>query len=676
MLGCCVILRKSTEFLKNEAASMATQVVVFSVLLFGTSGVVIDFGRVYSEHSRMQAFTDQAALAAAAELDGASDAIERAVDSVFAGGLAPRAATFSEGDGAEFGVSHLFFLSDLSEDSGAQYNLAADIGGPDLLHTAFANGGSSGMDAVAASASARFVVAVAEERSVRNTLMRLINSAGSETVRETNVVRTVAAATRKRLACGPLSNLVVCNPWEGSEGVSFEEATRDPANVGIQFRHVADGQMDSDGGLTLPNSLARRLALNGPAAVRAICSDPLTMPGADPAMTAEEAATAFAICMMASAREEEFCVGEEIAFVAASPEEVTTALNTAFDMWDEPISGVLDWDRDAEGEHSQLVDSDGNSLFNPGTAHPLRDESVLFQPDLNILKGRVWHEPHAIANATLGVPASSRLNHNFILQIDDYHLRRNPCLRNGLASNCFDDGSGEVLDYVSRRTEYPNVANFYTSYFPNRFFFGDIGVPAYDLPPFETNTFYQAYLLEREDWLHSRSTGESFAEAGEDGSLDTHLGPPDESVAQVQTRRAYDEVGTPLDVNGDGILNSLDAEPAYSNFTYNPPYSPIDRALERRVMNATVVNCGAVSVEDGVARAPVVGFAEFFLLQPPEARCSEGSAGGFQVGDGIRDESEEELENCLNRDLATSTIYTEFIGQSEMTETVYAVLVR
>lgn len=643
---------------------MATQVVVFSVLLFGTSGVVIDFGRVYSEHSRMQAFTDQAALAAAAELDGATDAIERAIDSVFAGGLAPKAATFSEGEGAEFGISHLFFLSDLSEDSGAQYNLAADIGGPDLLHTAFANGGSSGLDAAAASPSARFVVAVAEERSVRNTLMRLINSAGAETVRETNVVRTVAAATRKRLSCGPLSNLIVCNPWEGSEGVSFEEATRDPANVGIQFRHVADGQMDTDGALTFPNSLARRLALNGPAAVRAICSDPLSMPGADPSMTAEEAATAFAICMMASAREEEFCVGEEVAYVAASPEEVTTALNTAFDMWDEPISGVLEWDLDAEGEHSQLVDSGGNSVFNPGTAHPLRDESLLFQPDLNILKGRIWDEPTAIANAAFGIPAASRLNHPKIAQYDDYRLRLNPCFRSGLASNCLDDGSGEIFDYIAQPTSYSNVANFYTSYYPNRFF------RDFELPPFETTTFYEAYLLEREDWLHSRDTytlstgitvlaGQSLAEAGEDGSLDTHLGAPDEFVAQIQTRRAYDEDGNPIDVNGDGLVNALDVEPAYSNFTYNPPLSPIDRSLERRVMNATVVNCGAAEVgDDGVARAPVVGFTELFLLQPPVPACADGT------------------ENCLNRDLVTSTIYSEFIGQSEMTDTVYAVLVR
>ena len=182
--------------------------------------------------------------------------------------------------------------------------------------------------------------------------------------------------------------------------------------------------------------------------------------------------------------------------------------------------------------------------------------------------------------------------------------------------------------------------------------------------------FYDAYLLEREEWLHSRETyalpdgtivqaGQSLAKAGEDGSLDTRLGPPNEHIVQIQTQRAYDEDGNPVDANGDGTVDALDVEPAYSNYTYNPPFSPIDRSLERRVMNATVVNCGAVQVDnEGVARAPVVGFTELFLLQPPVPACAD------------------ESENCLNRDLVTSTIYSEFIGRSEMTETIYAVLVR
>lgn len=181
------------RFLRDNTASMATQVVIFSILLFGASGMVLDFGRVYSEHSRMQAFTDQAALSAAAELDLDIDSIDRAIAAVFGpggGAVIPKGALFSDGTSDQFRISHLFFLSDLSDDvpdaggSRPQYDLAGDIAGPNLVYTAFANGGAAGGDIAAASTQARYVVAVAEERSVRNTLMRLINSAGSDAVRE------------------------------------------------------------------------------------------------------------------------------------------------------------------------------------------------------------------------------------------------------------------------------------------------------------------------------------------------------------------------------------------------------------------------------------------------------------------------------------------------------------
>ncbi len=653
---------------------MTTQVVVFSILLFGTSGVVLDFGRVYSEHSQMQAFTDQAALAAAEELDGATDSIDRAVAAVFGDGvatLAPKLAAFSEGEGAEFHISHLLFLSDLSSDSGPQYDLASDLTGPNLLYTAFEGGGGAGGDLPTAATQARYVVAVAEERSVRNTLMRLINAAGGEIVRETNVVRTVAAAKRERIACGALSNLVICNPWEGDAGDSFESVMGDAGAVGIQFRHVADGQISSSGALSGPNRLARRLALQGPAAVRQICSDSLTLPGASEDMSNEERATAFAICMMASAREEEFCVGSTLEIAPAEPEVVTTALSTAFDMWDWPIAGVLDWDKDANGRHSQQVDDDDNPIYDPLTAHPLRDESPLFQPDLDILKGRIWDETRAVANESLGIARASRLNHRPAAQFENYNLSLAPCLRNGTTSNCLRDSSGQAFDYISEPTAYSNVSEYYISVFPDRFF------RDFAPPPQEATSFFEGYRIEREQWLHNNGEpyvtaagrsvprGASTAWSGEDGSLDTHLAQPMDMFDQIQQKSpAIDDVtGQAYDRNGDGVVDNNDIEPTYSNYTYNPPYSPIDRDLERRVMNVTVVNCGSARAETQggvrVTRAPVVGFARMFMLQPPRATCPDGTS------------------NCLNSDLVRSTLFTEFTGLSDMrSDESYAVLVR
>lgn len=651
---------------------MATQVVVFSVLLFGTSGVVLDFGRVFSEHSQMQAFTDQAALAAATELDGNSDAIDRAVAAVFgAGGAAvtPKRAAFSEGDGAEFRISHLFFLSQLSDDSGPQYALSGDLSGPNLVYTAFAGGGGAGGDPAAASTQARYVVAVAEERSVRNTLMRLVNAAGGEIVRETNVVRTVAAAKREQIACGNLSNLVICNPWEADPGASFDSVLGDGGSIGLQFRHVADGQMTAGGALTAPNSLARRLALQGPAQVRAICDDPLSLPGASPGMSSDELATARAICMLASAIEEDYCVGSEVEIVAAGPEEITTALSTAFDMWDRPIAGVLEWDRDADGDHSQQVDAGGASVFDPLTAHPLRDMSPLFQPDVDILKGRIWNESLAVANLASGIAPASRLNHPPAAQHDNFNLVLNPCLRLGETGNCATDSTGAIFDYISEPSTYTNVTEYYISAFPLRFF------RDFAPPPFDATSFYAAYMIERVEWLHSDEAyvtatgaavpaGGSTAWTGEDGSLDTHLPPPDEALAQVQQKAPAidDETGAPFDINEDGSIDANDIEPTYSNYTYNPPYSPIDRDLERRVFNVTVVNCGAARVESeggvSMTRAPVIGFARMFLLQPPRPLCADGT------------------DDCVNADLVSSAIYSEFTGLSDMRETNYAVLVR
>ena len=52
-------------------------------MLFGTAGLVLDSGRVYTTHSQMQAFADQMAIVAANELDGRDDAIQRATKAVF-----------------------------------------------------------------------------------------------------------------------------------------------------------------------------------------------------------------------------------------------------------------------------------------------------------------------------------------------------------------------------------------------------------------------------------------------------------------------------------------------------------------------------------------------------------------------------------------------------------------
>jgi len=236
-----------------------------------------------------------------------------------------------------------------------------DLKPENLLYTAFHDGSGAG-SATAAALHARYVIAVAEERSVRNSLMRLINATGSETVPETNSVRTIAAAKRKVLNCGDFSNLVMCNPWENTTSQNFETIASDPSYSGLQFSSTANGTM------AYRFNLARRLHLEGSAAVKQICND--TPPGYDPSNSTARAEAVRVICMLAAAKADRFCEAEELKFVPAEAEYIATSLNTAFDMWDEPIASVLDW---------------------ADATHPLHDMSPLFQPDINVLKLSLIH---------------------------------------------------------------------------------------------------------------------------------------------------------------------------------------------------------------------------------------------------------------------------------------------
>lgn len=670
---------------------MATQVVVFSVMLFGTSGVVLDFGRVYSEHSQMQSFTDQAALAAAAELDRKADSVDRAVASVFgtgSGSPMSKSAVFSSGNGNQFNISHLFFVRDLSDDDGPQYSLGSNLTGGNLLYTAFADGSSAGSEALA-SMHARYVIAVADERSVRNSLMQLINSNGNETVPETNPVRTTAAAKRQELTCGSFSNIVMCNPWEGQQTINYEEVASDPSFQGLQFSYVADGVLSGtpsveSGPLSAPNSLARRLALQGPAAVSDICNDPLTLPGFDPSASAAQNATARTICMLAAAQQQgaTFCEADELKFTAAEPEVIATAMNTAFDMWDDPIAAVLDWDKDAAGRHSQ-------DPAYAGASHPLRDDSPLFQPDLDVLKARYWHEPTAISNAALGIPASSRLNHLPMTNADNFKLTQLSCFRNaGNAAgeiDCYRDEDGNTVTHVAdpARASIRAGQGLFSAYY--RAIYNDPYLYENNDRALTLPTFYDVYLDQRAQWLNTEtginpppflaflppippggSTVSLFHQATgtgltldpkavrEDGSLSRFIG----GAPQIQMRPDYDDTtGAPLDADGNG---THDLTVAYPNYTYrDPSTNDVDPSIERRVFDVTLVNCGESSVDDdGDNVAPIAGYAQVVLMAPPQVSCADGT------------------ENCLNSNLTSTRLIMEFIGESAYTRTGYAVLVR
>lgn len=97
------------RFLSEErGAAVYALALGLSFAAVATVGLAIDAGRAFVEHSRMQTFVDSLALAAAAELDGESDALDRAKAVVAAAQLS-RGALHS--DGGDFAIAEPVFLS-------------------------------------------------------------------------------------------------------------------------------------------------------------------------------------------------------------------------------------------------------------------------------------------------------------------------------------------------------------------------------------------------------------------------------------------------------------------------------------------------------------------------------------------------------------------------------------
>lgn len=635
---------------------------MFSVLLFGTSGVVLDFGRVYSEHSIMQSYTDQAALAAAAELDRAPDSIDRAVNAVF-GGLdadgnvlgAPltKTAVFSSGADNQFNISHLVFLSDLANDAGAQSSMAGIQS--DIVYVAFADGGSNG-NAAEAATTAKYVIAVAEERSVSNTLISLINSGAETTAASSNVVRTVAAARREVSYCGEFSNLVMCSPRTAMSGANAAaDSEADLGDFMSYFRGARFAHIATNSGGSEPHRLYRRRnpamdaddegGLVSVSGVEAICNTLSSMPGNGSTSDPDLIERYQAICHLAAAQPRDHCIGETLEIVAAEPEVITTALNVAFNMWDAPIDEVIvDWPSNADD----------------AVAMPM------FQPDLVIMKGKAWEADTATRLNTSGLYGinvnnnSSRLHYKDVavgseMSASQFDLNLPDCLRSSASqplcgsSGTSNPGFAPFIGFPATQTA---LNNFYQKNYPNHYqYLGGQSVPG------NVQSFYDLYLEERTGWSHATqaiidypapfffpvpiaNVGDSLTLSGEDASLAAYT-PSPELVFQT---------GDLWDDNPD---NTPAGYPA--NLV-----SPDDNVTRRR-LSVPLVDCSQMGSPnaDGILEVDVLEFVDMFLMQPPRPEC--GGPGNDQ---------------CINANISKATVFTEFVGKSTYVENTFPELVR
>ncbi|MBX2853530.1 MAG: hypothetical protein KTR21_00995, partial [Rhodobacteraceae bacterium] len=73
------MIRHLKRFLFDEDGAVYIVVLTMSVVCIFFIAIMIDAGRIYTEHTRLQHFIDRVAAAASLELDGGDDAITRAM---------------------------------------------------------------------------------------------------------------------------------------------------------------------------------------------------------------------------------------------------------------------------------------------------------------------------------------------------------------------------------------------------------------------------------------------------------------------------------------------------------------------------------------------------------------------------------------------------------------------
>ncbi len=116
------------RFSDDDRGAMTIFMLLMAVLLIGMLGLVVDSSRSFIAHSNMQNYVDDVALAAANELNGEPDAIQRAKD-VVATSLLDKGTSVETAGGEIFSLDWMLFLSEAPKTttSALSYDDFADI---------------------------------------------------------------------------------------------------------------------------------------------------------------------------------------------------------------------------------------------------------------------------------------------------------------------------------------------------------------------------------------------------------------------------------------------------------------------------------------------------------------------------------------------------------------------
>lgn len=381
------LMNSVRRFWGEDQGSITIQVLTFSFLLLATTGLVLDSGRLYTQHSQLQAYTDQMALAAANELDSQPNSIERAANAVFGqNGNNPylRKAGIELG---EFTVKTVYFYSamapsdrtqnDMQEAFPSSALIASWTAGDDIATYYNNYDGTSGPSGVSGPQAALYAVVWADEEATKSSLVGLtqaVLSMGSDPDPDRNPLGqrpefspnlsfgTVAAASVERRTCAEVSTLVFCNPWEDVSSGQINPLEQDPESpdysfTGRSLMHFAGNFSRADQGYPMPQGsfgsdetqfgsaydwdLPHQLfTLKDPIADESEACSPDNVPLL---FNNEDYEIARDRCLMARAQADQVCWGEDSSFTVqpAHGPDVVRSINTAFDIWHEPFQSVL-----------------------------------------------------------------------------------------------------------------------------------------------------------------------------------------------------------------------------------------------------------------------------------------------------------------------------------------------
>lgn len=607
---------------------MTIQVVLFTVMLFGAIGMVIDFGRAYSAHSQMQSYIDQVALAAAAELDGRTaytdgggnavpDAITRATA---AANAVTKSSLFTQG-GGNFQIAQLVFLSDAPTDASGNFDYALVTGG--TLTTTNP-------------ALAKFVVAIAQQASVRASLLDIsIGGLGSSIGQIP--IGTFAVATSRQVTCEGLSTLVMCNPFENDPSQSLESVLQDA--TGYRLKLTASTAL----GLTTTASEIGVGLIKNPVSIlgtdSGACEDTANLPG----YTGQTGAALEDLrdkCLLAVVDTGLSCVNDELVVKEAPPPTVVTGLDVIFDIYDDEMASILTSD--------------------PTLATGL-NRSTYFYPDIAAVHGNIRRDEitdyYAAYNAEIDASTAytasqktalktlnnnrrnllltrypgdsnpaSRLNHIPIAPAEHGPIQSPPCF----ATSCTGTGAPHGAIYDSDIQPLDYATSYYTPTVAARS--AAAGLTGYDATTVTGTaaTFYQFYSL------YERT----------------------EAALQTYAATNGKDWNPPADSPDAGLIDNFFVRTWPDNFSN--AYPGVDMtAKERRRVRMAVVNCAAKESHDAgdglqSYKVEVEDVVDVFLTRAPKVTACTTTYTSTTDPQGMLP--------CENGDITAAELHVEYIG--------------